>query len=129
MAPVRLPGTRPRELETVAVTGGRPTASSTGKVTRVPDPTTALMPPAANPAAATATICHPVMRPPLRSLARRCRRLLAGGGSARGRVGQVQDAVLERLVRRQGQRRLGCSLGEEPRPGAQHDRIDEQVEL
>src|SRR3954468_20889372 len=70
MAPVRLPGTSPRELLTVAVTGGSPTASSTGKVTRVPDPTTALIPPAANPAAATATISHPVMRPSPGSLAR-----------------------------------------------------------
>src|SRR3954465_4350004 len=61
MAPVRLPGTRPRELETVAVTGGRPTASSTGKVTRVPEPTTALIPPAANPAAATATVSQPAI--------------------------------------------------------------------
>src|SRR3954447_9647806 len=61
MAPVRLPGTSPRELETVAVTGGSPTASSTGKVTRVPEPTTALMEPAARPARATATISHPVM--------------------------------------------------------------------
>src|SRR3954452_13590214 len=61
MAPVRLPGTRPRELETVAVTGGRPTASSSGKVTRVPEPTTALIEPAASPARATATISHAVM--------------------------------------------------------------------
>src|SRR3954454_10656134 len=103
MAPVRLPGTSPSELLIVAVTGGRPTASSTGKVTRVPEPTTALMPPAANPAAATATICHPVMRPSPRSLARRGARPSAGGGSARrGPVGQVQDAVLEGLVPREG---------------------------
>src|SRR3954454_11705361 len=61
MAPVRLPGARPRELEMVAVTGGSPTASSTGKVTRVPEPTTALIEPAARPARATATISHPVI--------------------------------------------------------------------
>src|SRR5919206_542383 len=53
MAPVRLPATRPSELLTVAVTGGRPTASSTGKVTRVPEPTTALIEPATRPAANT----------------------------------------------------------------------------
>jgi hypothetical protein len=55
----------------VAVTGGSPTARSTGKLTNVPEPTTALMPPAANPAAATAAISQPVMRPSPSSLARR----------------------------------------------------------
>ncbi|SLI10692.1 Uncharacterised protein [Mycobacteroides abscessus subsp. abscessus] len=37
-------------LDTFAVTGGSPKASRTGKVMRVPDPTTVLMPPAATPA-------------------------------------------------------------------------------
>src|SRR3954470_17255492 len=71
MEPLRLPAIRPRELLIVAGTGGRPTASSTGKLTKVPEPTTELMPPAANPAAATATISHPVMRSSPSSLTRR----------------------------------------------------------
>src|SRR5918911_2008147 len=61
MEPLRLPGTRPRELLTVAVTGGGPTASSTGRVTSVPEPTTGLMAPAAVPAAATAIISSRVI--------------------------------------------------------------------
>ena len=63
--------TSPMELLIDAVTGGRPTARRAGKVTRVPEPTTALMPPAAKPAAATASISHPVMRTSPTSLARR----------------------------------------------------------
>src|SRR3954447_20130434 len=55
MAAERLPGTRPTVLETLAVTAGRPQASSVGKVTRVPDPTTALIVPAATPASRTAS--------------------------------------------------------------------------
>ncbi len=45
-----LPGTRPTALLIVATTGGTPKATSTGKVMRVPDPTTALIPPAPTPA-------------------------------------------------------------------------------
>src|ERR1700712_4129244 len=87
MAPVRLPGTRPRALEMEAVTGARPTASSTGKVTSVPEPTTALMDPAASPASATATISHAVMA----ALRRGCHTVLwqppAGrGGSGAGEL-------------------------------------------
>src|SRR5690242_21468967 len=55
MAPVTEPGTSPRALETLAVTGGRPTASRTGKVISVPDPTMVLIVPAPIPAARTAT--------------------------------------------------------------------------
>src|SRR3954465_1656891 len=79
MEPLRLPAIRPRELLIVAGTGGRPTARSTGKLTKVPEPTTALMPPAANPATATATISHPVMRTSLSSLARPADRPPQGG--------------------------------------------------
>ncbi len=38
MAPLTAPGTSPRALETVAVRGDRPAASSTGNVTSVPEP-------------------------------------------------------------------------------------------
>ena len=55
-AELTAPGTRPTLLETLATTGGYPIASSTGKVMRVPDPITALMVPAPNPAAMTAMI-------------------------------------------------------------------------
>lgn len=55
MAPLMEPGTRPRVLDTLAVTGGSPVASSTGKVMSVPDPTMVLMVPAPMPAANTAT--------------------------------------------------------------------------
>src|SRR3954447_26206482 len=71
MEPLRLPAIRPRELLVVAGTGGRPTASSTGKLTKVPETTTEMMPPAANPAAAADTISHPVMRSSPSSLTRR----------------------------------------------------------
>src|SRR6478735_7168046 len=50
------PGIRPRALETVAVTGGRPVASRTGKVMSVPEPTIVLIAPALIPAAKTASI-------------------------------------------------------------------------
>ncbi len=50
------PGISPSALDTVAVTGGRPVASSTGKVIRVPDPTMVLIVPAQAPAAKTASI-------------------------------------------------------------------------
>src|SRR3712207_9495403 len=53
-------------IRDIGVTGVQtcalPISSRTGKLTRVPEPTTALMPPAARPAAATATISQPVMR-------------------------------------------------------------------
>src|SRR6266702_798998 len=57
-APNSEPGTSPRPLDTLAVSGGYPTASSTGNVTRVPDPTTELIMPATTPAPATATACN-----------------------------------------------------------------------
>src|SRR3954447_7238298 len=84
MAPVRLPGTRPSELEIVAVTGGGPTASSTGKVTRVPEPTTALIELAATPASTTATISHAVMPASPRGCHSRLMRArtLSGAGQA-----------------------------------------------
>ena len=56
MAPDSEPGTSPRVLETLAVTAGKPIASSVGKVIRVPDPTTALIAPAPTPASRTAAI-------------------------------------------------------------------------
>src|SRR4051812_12354431 len=45
-------------FETFAVTGGKPKASRVGKVISVPEPTTALMAPAATPARAMATISY-----------------------------------------------------------------------
>ena len=42
-------------LETLATSGEKPTASSTGNVISVPLPTTVLMVPAATPASTTAT--------------------------------------------------------------------------
>ena len=45
-------------LDTLAVTGGRPMASSTGKVISVPEPTTVLIVPAATPATKTTRICQ-----------------------------------------------------------------------
>src|SRR3954452_6963951 len=45
-------------FDTLAVTGGKPNASSVGKVVRVPEPTTALMAPAATPARAMARISY-----------------------------------------------------------------------
>ncbi len=65
MAPLTEPGIRPSALDTVAVTGDSPVASSTGKVISVPEPTTLLMAPAPTPAANTAamasgvTACRP----------------------------------------------------------------------
>src|SRR5215469_3078227 len=52
---LRLPGTSPTLFETLATTGGKPNASSVGKVISDPDPTTALTAPAAVPAARIAT--------------------------------------------------------------------------
>src|SRR4029079_2112792 len=48
-------GTRPTVWEALAAPPGRPQASSVGNVTRVPDPTTALIVPAATPARRTAS--------------------------------------------------------------------------
>src|SRR5689334_9616807 len=45
-------------FETLAVTGGTPSASSVGKVISVPEPTTALIMPAPTPAASTASASH-----------------------------------------------------------------------
>ncbi|BCO47734.1 hypothetical protein MINTM002_34080 [Mycobacterium intracellulare] len=45
-----LPATRPVAFDMVAVTGGKPSATSVGKVIRVPEPTSALIAPAASPA-------------------------------------------------------------------------------
>lgn len=53
-----LPGMRPTALLIVDTTGGTPKATSAGKVMRVPEPTTALIPPAAIPATMTRPICH-----------------------------------------------------------------------
>src|SRR3984885_10124664 len=50
-----LPGTSPTLFDTLATTGGTPKASSVGKVISDPEPTTALTPPAAVPAARIAT--------------------------------------------------------------------------
>ena len=50
-----LPGTSPMLLETLAVTGGTPKASSVGNVIKVPEPTTVLIVPAATPANRIAT--------------------------------------------------------------------------
>ena len=50
--------TRPMALEICAVTGGNPRATSTGKVTRVPEPTTVLIVPAQNPASRMTATCH-----------------------------------------------------------------------
>src|SRR5699024_11585619 len=61
--PLKLPGASPMLLETVAVTGGWPNARSTGKVKSVPEPATALIPPAANPARRMATASQIPIRP------------------------------------------------------------------
>src|SRR5687768_13828896 len=47
-------------FDTFAVTGGKPTASSVGKVIRLPEPATALTAPAPMPAAMTASASSPV---------------------------------------------------------------------
>ena len=57
-APVMLPVTRPIALDVVAVTGGYPSATRTGKVTSVPEPTTALISPAHTPARAMIAASH-----------------------------------------------------------------------
>src|SRR5690606_16224182 len=58
MALLSEPGASPMLFEMVAVTGGYPRASSTGKVNSVPDPTTALIAPAPMPATRIASASH-----------------------------------------------------------------------
>src|SRR5215212_11679539 len=62
-------------LETLASTGGYPKASRVGKVTRVPEPTTALMAPATAPAASSATASQMSIA---RTLGGACEHQLAG---------------------------------------------------
>src|SRR5579872_2154516 len=50
-----LPGTSPMLFDTLAMTGGKPNASRVGNVISEPEPTTALTPPAAVPAARIAS--------------------------------------------------------------------------
>src|SRR5690606_41973878 len=61
MAPLMLPGARPMAFGVVAVTGGYPSATSTGNVTSVPEPTTVLIIPAQTPAKVIRTACHQIM--------------------------------------------------------------------
>src|SRR6188768_1869652 len=72
MAPVSDPGTSPSPLDTLAVSGGYPSARSTGKVTSVPEPTIALIIPAHTPATT-------MMRP--------CATLTSSAGMAPGSAG------------------------------------------
>lgn len=51
-------------FDVVAVTGGKPSATSTGKVTSVPDPTTVLINPAQTPASAMTPTSHHCIGPP-----------------------------------------------------------------
>src|SRR5690606_23308808 len=51
-------------LDTLATTGSTPTATSAGQVSRLPDPTTALIAPAATPAAHTASASQTVTATP-----------------------------------------------------------------
>jgi hypothetical protein len=53
-----LPGMSPTALLIVDTTGATPKATSAGKVISVPEPTTALMAPAATPARTIRAICH-----------------------------------------------------------------------
>ena len=57
IAPDTDPGASPKVLDTLAVTGGSPTARSTGKVINVPEPTTVLIVPAHTPATNTKIAC------------------------------------------------------------------------
>ena len=50
-APESDPGASPTVLETLAITGGTPSASSVGNVISVPEPTTVLIKPASPPGA------------------------------------------------------------------------------
>src|SRR5688572_12470797 len=54
-APESEPGASPTVLETLAITGGTPSASKVGNVIKVPEPTTALIKPAAAPAPKSAS--------------------------------------------------------------------------
>src|SRR4051794_11539516 len=93
-----LPKTRPTELETLAGAAEEPTASRAGKVISEPEPTIALTPPAAKPAASTARISS--------ALTRSCRRagrpgpMLHRGDQLVGRGEGVALQVLDRLERR-----------------------------
>lgn len=53
-APLIEPGARPTVLETLATTGGKPSATSVGNVMSDPDPATVFTTPAARPASSTA---------------------------------------------------------------------------
>src|SRR5215469_13034228 len=59
-----LPGTSPTLFDTLATTGAKPNANSVGKVISEPDPTTALMAPAAVAAARIAMTSAPVTGSP-----------------------------------------------------------------
>src|SRR5215472_11769796 len=59
-----LPGTRPMLFETLAITGGKPNASRVGNVISDPEPTTALIAPAATAASRIATISPMLTREP-----------------------------------------------------------------
>ena len=59
--PEKLPGTRPITLLIVAVTGGMPKDIRTGNVNKVPEPTMALIAPAATPDSAIAAISRAVI--------------------------------------------------------------------
>jgi hypothetical protein len=52
------PVIRPMAFDVVAVTGGYPSATRTGNVTSVPEPTTALISPAHSPARAMIAASH-----------------------------------------------------------------------
>ena len=62
MAPVSDPGTSPSPFDTLAVSGGYPSARSTGKVTSVPEPTIVLIIPAHTPATTMMTPCATLTR-------------------------------------------------------------------
>jgi hypothetical protein len=66
--PERLPGTRPIALLIVAVTGGKPKDTRMGNVIRVPEPTTALIAPAATPASKMAAVSTMVTARPCPTL-------------------------------------------------------------
>src|SRR5690625_1247948 len=56
--PEKPAATSPIAFDICAVTGGNPTDTSTGNVTRVPEPTTELIVPAQKPATSTRSTCH-----------------------------------------------------------------------
>ncbi|GAA1609246.1 hypothetical protein GCM10009733_001830 [Nonomuraea maheshkhaliensis] len=73
-------------LETLAVTGSTPSATSVGNVISEPDPTTALMAPATIPAAQIAASSHPVTQTPRSDRSRVDVPGQGRGGSPFGRV-------------------------------------------